>query len=174
MVAVIRRLERADIEAVRALEIAAGQRFREVGLPEIADHDPPAPHSLAQAAGAGRAWVACDADGRVCGYLLVAPLGDALHVHQVSVHPDHQRRGLGRALLDHAVGLARAAGLRALTLTTFVDVPWNAPLYRRLGFHDLSPDRLPAWLEELRRQEATAGLDPGVRVCMRRDLDGPG
>jgi hypothetical protein len=40
---------------------------------------------------------------------------------------------------DHA----RTLGLTSLTLTTFRDVPWNAPFYAKLGFEyvaELTPE----------------------------------
>jgi len=49
-----------------------------------------------------------------------------LHVAQVPVDPGSARRGLGRAQLDHAAGLAATAGLPAVTLATFAEVSWNA------------------------------------------------
>ncbi|MDF5808077.1 GNAT family N-acetyltransferase [Pseudomonas aeruginosa] len=51
--------------------------------------------------------------------------------------PGHQQQGLGR-LLERAVTYAHASHCRALTLTTFCDVPWNAPFYARLGFQRLT------------------------------------
>ena len=88
-----------------------------------------------------------------------------LHVEQVSVHPDHARRGLGRALLDQAA----ADGIAALTLTTFAHVPWNAPYYTRCGFRVLDGTELTAGLRTIRQREAGLGLDRWPRVCMRRD-----
>jgi hypothetical protein len=41
-------------------------------------------------------------------------------------------------LLDRAAADAAAKGLRALTLTTFAEVPWNAPYYARCGFRVLN------------------------------------
>jgi GNAT superfamily N-acetyltransferase len=46
-------------------------------------------------------WVA-EADGRVAGFLAIA--GD--FVDQLFVHPDFQRRGVGKGLLDHAKHLS--------------------------------------------------------------------
>jgi hypothetical protein len=56
-------------------------------------------------------------------------------------------------------------------LTTFSDVPWNAPLYRHLGFRVLDDDDIGPELRARRADEAARGLDPASRVCMRRDVD---
>ncbi len=66
---------------------------------------------------------------------------------------------------------AADAGLSAITLTTFTDVPWNAPLYRHLGFVDLAEAEVGPELRAVREHEAAQGLDPTTRVCMRRTLD---
>jgi GNAT superfamily N-acetyltransferase len=94
----------------------------------------------------------------------------ALHIEQVSVHPRAARRGVGRALLAHAADRAREEGLTALTLTTFTEVPWNAPYYARLGFRPLREADLTPGLRAIRATEAGHGLDRWPRVCMRKPL----
>ena len=47
------------------------------------------------------------------------------------------------ALIEHVAGWARAHGSPALTLTTFTEVPWNAPYYERLGFRPWRGPRSP-------------------------------
>ena len=42
--------------------------------------------------------------------------------------------GIGAGLVRAAQIDARNTGIKALTLTTFRDVAWNAPFYARLGF----------------------------------------
>jgi hypothetical protein len=59
-----------------------------------------------------------------------------------------------------------------VTLTTFADVPWNAPYYRRLGFADVPPGAQGPGLRRLRAHEAEVGLDRWPRVAMARPLDG--
>jgi GNAT superfamily N-acetyltransferase len=93
-----------------------------------------------------------------------------LYVEQVSVDPGRARRGLGRALLDHAAEQAVAAGIPAVTLTTFADVPWNAPYYLRCGFRVLDDGEVTEGLRAIRQREAALGLDQWPRVCMRRDV----
>ncbi|HSP70727.1 MAG TPA: GNAT family N-acetyltransferase, partial [Gaiellaceae bacterium] len=87
-----------------------------------------------------------------------------------SVHPDHARQGIGRALIERAASWASAHGLHALTLTTYVGVPWNGPYYERLGFRYLARDEETPGLRAIRDDESAAGLDAWPRACMRRSL----
>jgi N-acetylglutamate synthase-like GNAT family acetyltransferase len=91
-------------------------------------------------------------------------------VEQISVHPRAARRGVGRELLEHLAGYAAGYGFPALTLTTFADVPWNAPYYRRCGFRALTAGEVTPGLARIRANEAASGLDRWPRVCMRRDV----
>ncbi len=111
-------------------------------------------------------WVAADPDP--VAWVAVDEVDGCAHVEQVSVHPDRARRGIGRRLLDHVDGWAREWGLPAVTLTTFRDVPWNAPYYQRLGFAPV--EVLTPGLAEVVAREAAHGLDPSTRVCLRREV----
>jgi hypothetical protein len=70
------------------------------------------------------------------------------------------------------IGARSKAGLSAVTLTTFTDVAWNAPLYRHLGFRVLGEDELGPQLHGVRDKETSHRLDPARRVCMRWELAG--
>lgn len=166
----IRHVTHAELPALRTLERAAGSPFRDLGMAEIADDEPPALDVLERYRRAGRAWVAVttDADVRPVAYLIAEPVDGALHVEQVSVHPDFAHRRIGEALLAYAAERARDEGLSGLTLTTFTEVPWNAPYYARLGFCPLGEAELTPGLRKIRAAEAEAGLDRWPRVCMRR------
>lgn len=80
------------------------------------------------------------------------------------------RRGVGRELLDHLGQVARAERVPALTLTTFTEVPWNAPYHARCGFHPMTEGVVGPQLRAVRAREAAHGLDRRPRVCMRRAL----
>jgi ribosomal protein S18 acetylase RimI-like enzyme len=163
-----------DLPALQDIERAAGAAFRDLGMAAVADDEPPALDVLDRYRRAGRAWVARDAGDRPVGYLICEPVDGALHIEQVSVHPEAARRGVGRALLAYAAARAHEQDLTALTLTTFTEVPWNAPYYTRLGFRRLDEAELPPGLRRIRAHEAELGLDRWPRVCMRRALDSRG
>jgi GNAT superfamily N-acetyltransferase len=166
----IRAVRLDELPVLQDIERAAGQCFRDIGMPEIADDEPPPLAELARYHHARLAWVAAnDADTPVA-YLIADRVDGNLHVEQVSVHPDSARRGIGRLLLDHLADHARSEGAPALTLTTFTEVPWNAPYYARCGFHLLDDSGLTPGLRQIRRREAAHGLDRWPRACMRRTL----
>ena len=66
---------------------------------------------------------------------------------------------------------AAAKGHEAITLTTFRDIPWNMPFYASLGFTVVPPEALTLALASLVYEESHRGLDPALRVVMRRVLD---
>jgi GNAT superfamily N-acetyltransferase len=166
----IRSVRQAELPVLQDIERAAGERFRDIGMPEIAEDEPLALDVLARYRRAGRAWVATDPTDTPVGYLIADVVDGNLHIEQVSVHPSHAGRGIGRLLLDHVADRAKASGAPALTLTTFADVPWNAPYYARCGFVILDDRDLTSGLRAIRRREAAHGLDRWPRVCMRRNL----
>lgn len=166
----IRAARPDDLPELRAVERAAGLAFRSIGMDAVADDEPLPVDELAAYQSDGRAWVYTDDDDRPVAYLLVAVVDGHAHIEQVSVRPEHARRGVGRRLIDIAREWARARDLPALSLTTYADVPWNAPYYARLGFKVLPPDELTAGLRALRADEAAKGLDAWPRVTMRQRL----
>ncbi|RSS57868.1 GNAT family N-acetyltransferase [Streptomyces sp. WAC07061] len=168
----IRAVRLDELPLLQDIERAAGQCFRDIGMPEIADDEPLPLGELARYHHAGLAWVAADdtdAD-EPAAYLIADRVDGNLHVEQVSVHPRSARRGVGRLLLEHLAGHAAGEGAPALTLTTFTRVPWNAPYYARCGFRLMDEARLTPGLRRIRELEAAHGLDRWPRACMRRAL----
>ncbi|MCT7356171.1 GNAT family N-acetyltransferase [Streptomyces sp. 15-116A] len=164
----IRLAGAVELPRLQDIERAAGEAFRGLGMERIAEDEPPGLDVLEEYRRAGRLWVAVDDRDRAVGYLMAEPVDGALHIEQVSVHPRAARRGVGRDLLAYAADRAREEGLAGLTLTTFAEVPWNAPYYERLGFRTLEDADLTPGLREIRAHEARLGLDRWPRVCMQR------
>ncbi|MFD8893790.1 GNAT family N-acetyltransferase [Streptomyces sp. NPDC059566] len=166
----IRTVRPDELPLLQDIERAAGRCFRDIGMPEIADDEPLTRDELAAYQRAGLAWVSVDGADTPGAYLIAERVDGNLHVEQVSVHPDRARRGLGRGLMEHLAEFAARGGVPALTLTTFTEVPWNAPYYVRCGFRLLDDAGLTPGLREIRDREAAHGLDRWPRACMRRDL----
>ncbi|HEU5150875.1 MAG TPA: GNAT family N-acetyltransferase [Iamia sp.] len=166
----VRRATAADVAALRRIEVRAGRAFAEVGLPEVASDEPMDAAVLEAHAADGRCAVVVGDDDRPLGYVVVDRVDAHAHVEQVTVDPDHQGQGLGRRLMGWVDEWARADGRRGVTLTTFRDVPWNAPLYRRWGFRDLAPDEIGPGLAAVISDEAAHGLDPTTRTPMLKPL----
>ena len=74
----------------------------------------------------------------VVGFAHVLELEGIAHLEQLAVRPSEQRRGTGTALVRAARAEAARRGYDVLTLSTYADVPWNAPFYRGLGFEELT------------------------------------
>ncbi|WP_336054445.1 GNAT family N-acetyltransferase [Streptomyces sp. CA2R101] len=180
----------AELPTLRSIELAAGAAFHELGMTAIADAEPPSLAQLTAFQRAGRALAAYEEPGGTAatdgtgqplgygtghplGFLLWEPVDGCTHIEQVSVHPQHAHRRIGQALIDRAEREGSPAP-RPLTLTTFAEVPWNAPYYARIGFRILSDAELTPGLRAIRAHEATLGLDRWPRVCMRREADGAG
>ncbi|WP_456600561.1 GNAT family N-acetyltransferase [Blastococcus sp. SYSU DS0616] len=173
MTGVVRAAVHADLAALQDVERAAGRPFADLGMSLVAEDDPPSLETLREYADAGRAWVRTDDDGRPVAYLLADEVDGCAHVEQVSVHPEHAGRRLGQELLARLEEWAKDRDLPAITLTTYVDVPWNGPHYRRQGFRFLSDAELTHGLRRIRRAEAARGLDRWPRAAMRQELRPP-
>ena len=158
----------AELEHLRQIEVLAGAVFAEYGMAAIADDEPPSIEVLTSYCTDNRLWVAIDEQDHPVGYIMVDALDQSAHIEQVSVHPDHAGKRIGNTLIDQVFQWAVKEGFGIVTLTTFLEIPWNAPYYQRLGFEiipepDWSPD-----LIRIRAEENTHGLDRWPRVCMRK------
>jgi len=167
---VIRPAHRSDFARLSAIELAAGELFRTVSMDVIADDGPPDLQRLAARVDDGRAWVDVGDDDIARAYLVASSLTNTAHIEQLSVHPAHARKRLGAGLIDHLAHWSTRRGIARLTLTTFREVPWNAPYYARLGFEILEARDQPEWLRELRAGEQRLGLDEWPRVAMAKPL----
>ncbi|MFC9787289.1 GNAT family N-acetyltransferase [Rhodococcus sp. NPDC127528] len=164
----IRLATTADLPRLAAIEVAAGEMFRELGMAAVADDDPFTVEELEGYRRGGRAWVCTDVGDAPVGYALALEVDDGAHLEQVSVHPGYAGRRRGADLVDAVSAWAAGRGLPWLTLTTFAAVPWNAPYYERLGFTIVPDADLTAGLRAIRANEAQHGLDAWPRVTMRR------
>lgn len=155
-----------EINAIRAIERASAQRF--LGLMDALAADEPTPAEILRARIAtGGLLVAPDDRDEAVAFVMVRPVEARLYVEQIDVLPAFERRGIGAGLLGVVGARALAEGLQGLSLSTFRDVPWNAPYYRRLGFVEAAT--LTPGLAAIRQEHIARGLDEDRRVFMLRD-----
>lgn len=82
-----------------------------------------------------RLWVARpDAAAPAAAFLLAWLVADELHILSIATHPSARRRGLARALLDHALATARERAMRLVLLEVRRSNRDAIRLYRSFGF----------------------------------------
>ena len=163
----IRRARPDEFAALPAIERAAAEQFRATSFAGMADASL---SSVALDPVRDHIWVAVSASERPVGFAIVHLHDDEAHLHELDVHPDHARRGLGTGLIRAVADWARQQSATAVTLSTFRDIPWNAPYYARLGFMPLAEPELNPALRAIRQAEADAGLPVAERICMQLTL----
>lgn len=98
-------------------------------------------------------WVA-ELERQIIGGLVLVAKEGYLLLENIAVHPDHQGRGVGRALLQLADAEALSQGYRELRLYTHETMKENIALYTRIG-----------WVETHREHQSGY-----ARVFMRKRL----
>lgn len=163
----IRLASEDEIHKVAPLERAAGELFRTIGMDAIADDVPISESELMLAVQEQRLWFAVEY-GVLKAYLLGDFLPQSLHIDQVTVHPDASRRGLGALMIESVSADPRAKERGLITLTSFANVPWNAPYYERIGFVDIAEEDWPEGIAEKVAAEQGTGVAAWPRVVMQR------
>lgn len=130
---VIRNAEEADLTEVAEVCRCAYMPLREIYQPtrEARDFKRQIAHSLS------RLVAVCN--GRIAGTVEFIFEDVALHFLGLAVHPDCQRQGIGRALIEDLVSIACGHGLKKITLDT-VKETGNVTLFEKLGFHTVKED----------------------------------
>jgi GNAT superfamily N-acetyltransferase len=156
-----------DAHLLPRIERSAAQAFRSIEeLGWLADAATMTVERHRQLIAFSTCWVAVDADARPQGFLSAERHGSDLHIYELSVRRSAQGQGWGRKLVETAMDYARLQQLALVTLTTFTQVPWNAPFYRRLGFEHCAGATLDKRLAEILAQEYVCGFAPDSRCAM--------
>lgn len=150
------------------IERQAALLFRDWNVPAAVIEEATPLEEFQAAQEEGHLWVALSPQGRPVGFVLTESDGATLHLEEIDVHPQHGRRGVGKAFVETVCTWARDHGYTAITLTTFRDIPWNAPFYTKLGFEVVPAEALTAELRRRVADEEARGLDSARRVVMRK------
>ena len=85
-------------------------------------------------------FVAEDAGGKIVGYVTTRlnAISKVGWIPNLAVDPGCQGRGLGRALLSHAVDFFRRSGMQVAKIETLEQNPIGQSLYPSLGFKEVA------------------------------------
>lgn len=159
-----------DIPALIAVDKAASALFEDTGLlneDALADHVPA--EIFEQEIPLFNVIVARNQHGWAIGFALIRLRGNGLYLDQVSVHPEHGKLGVGRALMIRILTEAELRKLPHVSLSTFRDVPWNGPFYASMGFKEIAPEKLDPYMREIEDAQRPF-MDVTKRCFMRRKV----
>ena len=101
--------------------------------------------------------------GLAIGYCLYWELSSDIDIHNVAVHPDNRRHGVGRRMLSHIIAEAQSIGSSNITLEVRKSNEAAQGLYRSLGFEICgvrkryySNDGEDAWVMILRLKSSSS------------------
>ncbi len=165
--------EPVAIERLIEVDRAASSLFAPTGLltPE-ALMDAVGSDDLLSALNNGWLLAAVIDDAPATGFVMASRRGNGLYIDQISVDPAYGRRGIGRALMQGIENLALQNNLREMTLSTFRDLPWNAPFYAGLGFRPIRRRDLEPFMQAIEAAQAPF-MDISKRTFMRKRLRKP-
>lgn len=166
----IRSARCEELTLLSSIELSAAKLFLDTSFSFLVNAAPLPLDFVQQRFKAGQVWVAAAPRDVVVGYAVTQEVDDTLYLQQIDVDPAHGRRGIGSALIDAIFVWAKLQGYAVIFLSTFRDIPWNAPFYSKLGFCPLDESELTSDFQRIRAQEAEAGLPIAERIIMQCEL----
>jgi len=82
-------------------------------------------------------WI-YESEGEVVGYAVMMSVLDEAHLLNISIAQDYQGRGMGRALLEHVIDIARRHGAQMMFLEVRPSNKNAIALYESIGFNEFS------------------------------------
>lgn len=157
-----------------ALPVMRPMRFEdleEVMLAECAAYDHPWTRGIFEdCLRVGYYCVVCEIDGRVIGHGVMSLGVGECHLLNISIHPEFQRRHLGRQLVSYLLDMARWKKARVAFLEVRVSNTPAFKLYSALGFNEIGVRHqyYPAINGE-REDALILALDLGKPRAQRKD-----
>lgn len=105
-------------------------------------------------------------DGMIVGFLAARLFDNKIHIDEISVKFDFQGKGIGKELLYALSTESKKKNIEAITLTTDKLIPWNYPLYSKLGYKEISLENCPPYLEKILQKDRTENPIPENRISM--------
>ena len=162
----IRLARENELDRLNTIEEAASKLFANTKFALEIDQETLSIDLLRKQQAKDLVWVAVGDRDNPVGFALVMVMGDLIHLHELSVVPEHGRKGLGTGLIETVIQFSKSSGFTGVTLSTFRDIPWNAPFYKKLGFRAMKEEEIGINLQNIRTEEAQNGLPISERILM--------
>lgn len=151
---IIQLAQEKHLGAIAGIELQAATQFPPGRLPDVHMEHTLEYERLQQGVQQQGLWVTLS-DEVVTGFALMESWQDIALLAEICVLPAFSRRGAGRQLVECCLRGARRRGDRGMGLTTFEDVPWNAPFYHKLGFSIVDERDYPPLRDALEAERAS-------------------
>lgn len=165
----IRKAVAGDIEAMRALERRAAQKFRALGYDFCATAEVRDVEEHLRVLASGATFVAAT-ENAIAGFAMAEPLGSEAHLIEIDVDPAQQGQVLALRLIAVGEGWVRLNSLDAMMPTTYQVAPWRASLCQRIGFVPLLPEPRLSGLHPTVDRDAAAGIEFALSIATRKVL----
>jgi GNAT superfamily N-acetyltransferase len=155
----------AHLSQLANIELAAATRFVGWDVPASAFTEASPLKSLLVGQRCGLLWVAADG-ARVIGFAMASDVGEQLILEEIDVLPECSSQGVGSELIEAVMREAGDRGCSHVYLSTYRDVPWNAPWYLRRRFEFADDD--DSLGQALLSHDEERGFATMPRVALRR------
>jgi ribosomal protein S18 acetylase RimI-like enzyme len=167
----IRKARSEDIPLLGPVERSAAEIFRTVNLGSLADDETTvAPSILATMADSNHLLVAVNESDQPIGFVGGMNIDGNFHIVEISVAQAVQGKGVGSALMAEMTRQVKEEKFMVMTLTTYRNVAWNGPWYKKLGFQEVTAEEMGKEYLKIWDVESQHGHDMASRCVMRKSL----
>lgn len=139
---ILRRAEPDDADGLASCLDAAYARYegRIADLPQMSE-------DCAGEIAGKQVWLAM-LDDQIVGALVLTTGDGFMKLANLAVRPEHNGKGIGRALIALSESEAAKQGFGEMRLNTHIAMPENVRLYSRLGWREMSTDGNTVMMEK--------------------------
>jgi GNAT superfamily N-acetyltransferase len=155
-----------DLPVLQQIEQNAAKLFAQTPYAFIADGESLPIEVLQTHLDRGTMWVAVTDRDLPVGFAIASVVDGTAYLQEIDVDPAYGKQGIGRKLVETVCLWTKEHNYSITSLSTFIDIPWNAPFYAKLGFEIVDESKLTPGFQAIRQKEADAGLAIAHRAIM--------
>jgi amino-acid N-acetyltransferase len=158
------KLAEQHVDAVVALEEACTAMYQQKGITQA---KPRTLREIVQLTKRHNVHVA-EVENQVIGYVAWRDESPGVaYIEELSVHPDHQKKGIGKHLLELVRAEAAKLKLEDILLRTYSAAPWAAAFWKKNGFVPLD-DKANEKVRQWKADQPDPITEPGQAVLVGR------